>query len=196
KPNPNKYHTEIKKVKSNTNENDPMYARESGFDSKNNRFVNNTRNLLTGNEQADIPFPDRKLLYNQRIFAESPIKHGMLTRGCAFHCTYCHVEMQNIENKGKGKTVRIRSSESMVDEINQTKKLCEEKNLPFELFYFQDDVFGPAYKLSWAEEWADVASKELNMPQHAHVRFDLIAKDEKIAKALAKARGYRSPCCN
>ena len=187
RPSPDKYKTEIKKLKENTDENTPGYAHESGFDDKNIRFVNNTRNLLDGEVLDSLPFPDRDILYAHNIFADSPIKHGMLTRGCAFHCTYCHVEMQNIENKGKGKAVRMRSFESLAEEIKMTKELCKKKNMPFKLFYLQDDIFGPAYKLEWAEKFADVASREMNIPMHAHVRFDLIAKDERIARALARA---------
>ena len=185
KANPNKYFTKIRELKKITDIDNPQYVNESGFDAERMRFVNATRSLLQDEALNAIPFPDRKLLYSQRTFAEGPIKHFMLTRGCAFHCTYCHVEMQNIQNKGKGKVVRLRDYESFVNEVNQVQELCSKRGLPFELVYLQDDIMGPTYRIDWAREFADISSSELGMSIHGHVRFDLINDD--IAKALSEA---------
>jgi len=182
KENQNLYNTEVKKIKKILDINDPKYKEESGYDPERKRFVNATRNLLEGNELNDVPFPDRELLYTQEIYSKGPIFHFMHTRGCAFKCTYCFVHIQNKENKGKGKVVRRRVHESVVEEIKRVKS-----KWPVKLVYFQDDVFGPTYKLEDAEEFAEIYSKEVGLPFHAHVRFDIISKDERIAKALAKA---------
>lgn len=182
KPNPAIFHTEVKKVKQILDIDHPGYKDESGFDPGRNRFVNRTGQLLEGKELNEIPMPDRELLYTQQIYADGPIKHFMHTRGCAFHCAYCFNVVQNMENKGKGNVVRRRAHESVVEEINQVRQ-----KWPIKLVYFQDDVFGPVYRTSDAKEFAEIYKKEVGLPFHAHVRFDLIAKDEGIAKNLALA---------
>jgi len=182
KERPNLYHTQIKKTKEILDIDDPRYKDENGYDPKRRRFVNATRELLEGDALNEIPFPDRRLLYNHAIYANGPIKHFMHTRGCAFKCTYCFVHIQNKENRGKGKAVRRRAHESVAEEINQVKE-----KWPVKLVYFQDDIFGPCYKIEEAKEFAEIYSKEVGLPFHGHVRFDLISKDESIARALAEA---------
>jgi anaerobic magnesium-protoporphyrin IX monomethyl ester cyclase len=179
KENPKLLKTQIKNTKNILDTNDPGYSFDSGYDPNKKRFVNATRNLLEGEALNRIPSPDREPTYSHEIYRDSPIKHFMHTRGCAFHCAYCHVEMMNIENRGKGSAVRRRSNEKVAEEVSQVMK-----QYGGELAYYQDDIFGPAYKLEDAIAYAEVFSK-LGYPSHAHVRFDLIAKDEGIAKALA-----------
>lgn len=181
--NPDLYKTEIEREKKVLDINHPGYRYESGYDPQRKRFVNDTRKLLEGQDLDSIPPPDRVLLYEQRIFRESPIIHFMHTRGCAFHCTYCHVEMQNIENRGKGRVVRRRANELFAEEVNAVKKLLGRDFL----VYLQDDILGFGYKKELAEEFRDEYKKSVGLPFHGHVRFDLISKDEGIAKALADA---------
>jgi len=181
KENPDLYVTERKKIKEIKDIDDPDYLNESGFDSEKKRFVNATRQLLQGPALDAVSFPDRELLYSQKIYADGPIKHFMHTRGCAFRCSYCFNVIQNMQNKGRGKTVRRRTHDSVVDEINQVRE-----NWPTELVYFQDDVFGPTYRVEDTIEFAEVYSKEVGIPFHCHVRFDLVCRPG-IAKALAEA---------
>ena len=182
KERPGLYKTEVKRVKQILNVDDSKYKDETGYDAERKRFVNATGSLLQEDSLNEIPFPDRDLLYSQEIYANSPIKHFMHTRGCAFRCAYCFNVVQNMENKGKGKPVRRRAHESVIEEIKAVKE-----KWPMELVYFQDDVFGPTYRLRDAQEFAEIYSKEISLPFHAHVRFDLMARDEGIAKVLAEA---------
>ena len=181
KENPDLYHTDVRKTKEVLDIDDPKYRDENGYDPQRKRFVNATRAFLEDAALDGIPFPDRELLYGHEMYADGPIKHFMHTRGCAFKCTYCFIHVQNKENRGKGKTVRRRAHESLVEEIAQVKA-----KWPIKLAYFQDDIFGPAYRVEDAEEFAEVF-KKLELPFHAHVRFDLMAHDERIPKALAQA---------
>ena len=181
--NPVLYRTEVKKIKKILDIDNPGYRYDSGYDTQRRRFINDTRKLLEGGDLDSIPTPDRALLYKHRIYRESPIIHFMHTRGCAFHCTYCHVEMQNIENRGKGRVVRRRANELFAAEVNEVRKLLGRDFL----VYFQDDILGFGYKRELAEEFRDVYKSEVGLPFHGHVRFDLISKDEGIARALADA---------
>lgn len=181
KENPHLYKTEIKEIKKILDVNSPLYKEETGYDPIKKRFINTTRRLLENESLDNIPFPDRNLLYSQSIFKNSPIKHFMWTRGCAFHCAYCHVDMMNRENANKGRTVRRRKHEKIAEEIIEVKK-----NNFLELAYDQSDVMGAAYGVDISEDFANVIS-DIGIPIHGHVRFDLIARDPKIAKNLAKA---------
>lgn len=183
------FNTKIKKFKTNLDRNRTDYPHESGFDPNSGIFVNDTRRLLEKSLLETLPSPDRVPLYERlivsdkvdpRVFADNPIKHFMHTRGCAFHCAYCHVDMQNTENRGKGAPVRRRSNESVADEVQSTMTKYGGK-----LVYFQDDIAGFAYTPEMAEDFAEVFGK-LGYQSHAHVRFDLISRSERIPAALAK----------
>jgi anaerobic magnesium-protoporphyrin IX monomethyl ester cyclase len=178
------YHTEVKRVKTTLDIDDPTYKEDQGYDPGRRRFVNPTGMLLQKDTLEELPFPDREFLYSQEIYGEGPIKHFMHTRGCAWKCAYCFNVIQNMENKGKGKSVRQRLNEKVVAEINEVK---DNPNWPMELVYFQDDVFGPTYRVKDMVEFADVFSSEVGLPFHAHVRFDHIARDPKFAEHLARA---------
>lgn len=191
KENPKLFHTEIKNTKKLLDIQNPAYSHESGYDPQRKRFVNDTRRLLEGNALNEVPTPDRAIMYDNlivaegadsRIFADNDIKHFMHTRGCAFHCAYCHVEMMNIENRGKGKVVRRRKNELVAGEVIKLMRKYGGKSN-----YYQDDIAGFAYTLEDATAWADIFSA-LGYLSHAHVRFDLVAKDERIPKELARGK--------
>jgi anaerobic magnesium-protoporphyrin IX monomethyl ester cyclase len=177
--NPNLYKTEIKKTKEILDIDNPGYKDDSGFDPGRKRFVNATRTLLQDSALNELPFPDRDILYEHKIFRDGPIKHFMHTRGCAWDCAYCFNVIQNMENKGKGKAVRFRTHKSVVDEILEVKN-----KYPLELVYFQDDVFGPAYNIKFAKAFAE-EFKKVGLPFHCHIRYNLVT--DEIAKALADA---------
>ncbi len=189
KENPALFRTEVKKVKKNLDSRTRDYVHDTGYDPIRKRFVNDTRRLLEGGLLHDLPAPDRAPLYDHlvvtdgkdpKVFADNPIKHFMHTRGCAFHCAYCHVEAQNLENRGKGAPVRRRTNESVAQEVSDVMK-----RYGGGLVYFQDDIAGFAYTPDMAREFAEVFGK-LGWPSHAHVRFDLVSRDEKIAVDLAR----------
>jgi len=178
--NPDLFKTEVKTIKLNQDVNDPNYLDDSGFDPQRGRFVNANGNLLEGDDLDALPLPDRDVLYEHAMYRDSPIKHFYSTRGCAFHCSYCHIHVQNAENKGKGSPVRRRSNESVAQEISEVMK-----KHGGQLAYHQDDILGAAYSVDHAKAYADVM-EPLQIPQHAHVRFDLIARHPDIAKHLAR----------
>jgi len=185
-----KYKTIRKNDKKITDVNKKEYREESGFDEERMRFVNATRILQSGNSLDNIPEPNREIMYDElivapgsdpRVFASSPIKHFMWTRGCAFHCAYCHVEMMNIENKGKGPPVRRRSNELAAEEVRKVMK-----KHGGDIAYDQSDIMGAGYSVKHSSDFADEFSP-LGYAIHGHVRFDTTSMDERIAKNLARA---------
>ena len=181
KENLNLYHTKVRNTKNNLDIDTQGYRDESGYDPKRKRFVNATRNLVEDESLDELPFPDREFLYANQKYRNSPIKHFMHTRGCAFRCSYCFVHVMNAENTRKGKFVRRRKDESVAEEV---KKVVDEYGAGN--IYFQDDILGPAYKAEYAKRFSEVFS-EIGVSMHGHVRFDLIADNPDTAKYLAKA---------
>jgi radical SAM superfamily enzyme YgiQ (UPF0313 family) len=179
--NPDLYHTDVKKVKSNLDIDGQAYREESGYDPERKRFVNNTRNLLQGDALTSLPSPDREVLYDIEMYKDGPIKHFMHTRGCVHRCSYCHVHIMNAEMKGKGKVLRTRGNEAMAEEVENVIR-----KYGAELIYWQDDILGPSYSASKAKEFAEIFA-HIGKPMHGHARFDHIAREPDIAKYLAKA---------
>lgn len=67
-------------------------------------YKNEIRNL---NESLDtLPFPDRDVAYEHKLWKDEPIRHFIACRGCAYKCTYCfsgdtlvHTEKGTLEIK-------------------------------------------------------------------------------------------------
>lgn len=69
-----------------------------------------------------LPFPDRGAMYAaEPSLRENEKKMFFSSRGCPYSCTYCFNNQYNEIHKGLGPVVRIRSPESMIDEIVQEK---------------------------------------------------------------------------
>tara|TARA_Y100000310_G_scaffold341895_1_gene442746 strand:+ start:1264 stop:2832 length:1569 start_codon:yes stop_codon:yes gene_type:complete len=185
--NPDLYHTEVKTRKQILDQDDPNYKKDSGYDPGNNLFVNDTRMLLQEEALNDIPFPEReKVLYVHDLFGKGPIFHFIHTRGCAFGCFYCHVHLQNKDNRGKGSPVRRRANESMAEEVLETKLNRAKAGVKDFFVYFQDDVFGPSYKAEYTKDFGE-SFKELGVEMHIHTRYDINSRDPNIAKFLSEA---------
>lgn len=187
KENPNLYRTEVKRKKTILDQDHPGYKDESGYDPINKIFVNETRALLTEEELNNLPFPDREVLHEIEKWRDGPIDHYIGTRGCVFSCLYCHVHVQNADNRGKGSPVRRRSLESIAQEMLEYKRKRRERGDTNETNdYDQSDIEGYSYNVKFAKEQAEVLGGISNN-RHIHTRYDLVSRDEDIAKYLAMA---------
>ncbi len=134
-------------------------------------YRNDLRTLIQ--DLDSVPFPDFSIenkyflegdkieplsLPNQRT--NYPI---MTSRGCPFHCTYCYNNISQRIHKGKGKYVRRRSVESVIEELAQGKK--DFKNLAYTSFL--DDLF--TFDISWMREFNEKYKKSINLPFYCHI---------------------------
>ena len=89
-------------------------------------YKNEIRNL---NENLDtLPFPDREVAYEHKIWRDEPIRHFIACRGCAYKCSYCFNSAIDKIYGGKGKWVRWRSVDNLITEIkNVITKLDEQE---------------------------------------------------------------------
>ncbi len=139
-------------------------------------YKNEVRNLV---EDLDaLPFPDREMLDKYRHFRKMPRKTVMTGRGCPFKCTYCFNHSYNKLYRGKGRVVRKRSIENVIEEL---KRLLGTYKL--RRFQFWDDTFNIDYR--WTMDFCEAYRKEINIPFSITPRVNLV--DEEMVRALKNA---------
>ncbi len=140
-------------------------------------YKNEVRHLI---EDLDsIPLWDRELLYNKDKFLKNnPQKTFIVTRGCPYRCTFCHNAAYLDMYQGKGKMVRTRSVNSVIEEIELVKS-----KYPLGLVRFDDDFFG--VDLKWLKEFCDKYKSKINIPFHCRFSADM-ATEERV-QLLKKA---------
>ena len=143
-------------------------------------IIKNSVQQLTENLD-DISFPDRELVFRYSEIKNGPIKHFIASRGCPFNCSYCFNESWSKIYEGKGKRVRFRSVENLLDEVYEVVN-----SSPTRFVYFQDDTF--TLNKEWLKEFAERYSEKINLPFHCHVRANTL--DEEKVASLKKARCY------
>jgi len=132
-----------------------------------------------------LPFPDRKLIYDQSYFLrENPIKQFFAGRGCPFGCSYCFNKKYNQLYHGKGKIVRNKSVAYLIDEINAVRNYY-----PLNFIKFHDDCFG--LNKDWLETFAEKYPREIGLPFLNYARPNVITDD--YCRALKNA-GCHSVC--
>ncbi len=142
-------------------------------------YKNEIRNL---NENIDtLPFPDREVAYEHKLWRDEPIRHFIACRGCAYKCSYCFNSAIDKIYGGKGRWVRWRSVDNLIAEIKEVIKKYGGK-----VVYFQDDIF--IMNKPWLKNFAEKYKKEINLPFHCHVRPNLV--DETSARLLKEAGCY------
>ena len=126
-----------------------------------------------------FPFMDRKLVYSYPEMARFGIKGIWTSRGCVFPCPYCFNNRYNELFRTKGRVVRRRSVESIIEE---TKKLACDYRVDF--IRIQDDVF--IYKVDdWFKKFAEKWSAQVNIPFYCLLRAELVT--DEMAFYLKKA---------
>lgn len=138
---------------------------------------NPLRNLRK--QMDEYPYPDRHLYRQLDEKQHRQVRNVITSRGCPFHCSFCFEDAMRDLYKGKGKYVRIRDIDQVIQECIELKA-----NTPVEVIYFADDVFGMSR--SWLYEFLEVYKREVNLPFICLVRADLVAADEEYAFNLAK----------
>ena len=127
----------------------------------------------------DYPFPDRHLYDSLGSRLDRTVRNVITSRGCPFHCSFCFEDAMRELYKGKGKYVRIRRIEKVIEECMRLK---EETNV--RVIYFADDVFG--LSKSWLYQFLPIFKKEIGLDFICLVRADIVASDEKYAFHLAE----------
>lgn len=104
-----------------------------------------------------LPFPDRFLTNSFPQFRYSSIKVIMASRGCPFNCSYCFNHNFKQLYKGKGKIIRTRSVDNVIEELEELKV-----NYNAKFFYFFDDIF--PFQDNWLADFSEKYSRRIKTP--------------------------------
>jgi len=117
-----------------------------------------------------LPFPDyvnekKYFIEGENISYEDPGLQTfnldiMTSRGCPYHCTYCSNSLFHKLYKGKGRIVRQRSAQNVIDELRTHKKIFPK----LKRIDFIDEVF--SWDKKWVEEFVEHYKKDIGLPFH------------------------------
>ncbi len=102
-----------------------------------------------------LPFPDKEIFYGLQ-----PGKRSytiMTSRGCPFTCTYCNNSILKKLYRGKGKYLRRRSVDNVIEEL----KMAMEK-YGIQEVVFHDEIF--TSEPGWLREFSRKYRREINLP--------------------------------
>lgn len=131
---------------------------------KDGRVIKNEiRPLLA--DLDSLPFPDKDLFYD-KVSLFKKIYTTMVSRGCPYGCTYCCNNILKKLYQGKGRYLRMRSVENVMDELNIANKKYKPK-----YFSFPDDTF--TTNKQWLKDFVSRYKKDINKPFlcYTHVKF-------------------------
>ncbi len=161
--------------------NNPSSLQISNFWFKTDKGIikNSVQSLM---ESLDnIPLPDREIVFKFPEIKEGPIKHFIASRGCPFNCSYCFNESFSKLYNGKGRRMRFRSVDNLLEEI---KQVIDSSLTRF--IYFQDDTF--TLDNRWLKEFSEKYPQKIKLPFHCHIRPNTL--NEETVKFLKDAGCY------
>ena len=127
----------------------------------------------------NLALPDRNLYYDKSSFLRQYGRKPIVgARGCPYNCSYCYNSGFKALYRGKGKILRNRSPQSIIDEIISLKNTC---NLNF--IAFIEDVFS-GFRIGWLREFHDLYSK-VKIPFFISIRAEFVTPE--IAQYLRKS---------
>ncbi len=135
-------------------------------------YRNDVRPLI---EDLDrVPFPDRELFYTYPLARASKMKTFIASRGCPYKCTYCFNHLYNTLYRGKGKIIRFRSPDNVVEEVASVKE-----RYPLEFVVFHDSSF--LFSADWLREFCAKFKEKIGLPFNCNARADHIT-EENVAR--------------
>ena len=106
----------------------------------------------------NLPYPDRELFFQHfPDFWKKEIGFVLASRGCPFGCSYCANGAYNELYRGRGRILRLRSPEKVLEECIYLRKTYGIKKI-----HFQDDLF--ASNTAWLEAFIPRYIKEVGVP--------------------------------
>ena len=167
---------------------DAMVELADGIDSSGdisrirNLWVKTDDGLITKNDVRPftrdidfITFPDRQLYNRFPSLSNDPVVTFITRRGCPYNCSFCYNHQMRELYRGKGPYVRLRSPETVIQEITKVRKTRKIKRV-----YFTDDTFST--DKAWLRDFLPQYGERINLPFHCLIRINQI--DEEIASLL------------
>ena len=146
-------------------------------DEKSNIYRNEIDDLII--DLDTIPFPDRDALPSHYYNAELTGANVLTSRGCPYSCSFCQNRFLKNIYKGRGAFVRYRSTENVLDEIEQLITKYGTSCL-----YFSDEAFTLNRKRT-LDFLSGYRKRFKNLPFMCQTRADLL--NEEIMESLKEA---------
>ncbi len=131
-------------------------------------------------ELGELPLPDRTIYDRYSFVRKRRTVSVMSARGCPYSCTFCfNVTLQEMY-RGKGRYVRTKPVDYMIDELQQLRRDYPWVNQ----VGFADDIFVIDYK-GWGKEFLARYAQEIGLPFSCLLRPDLV--NAELVQSLAEA---------
>jgi anaerobic magnesium-protoporphyrin IX monomethyl ester cyclase len=129
----------------------------------------------------NLPFPDKDLFYSKMPYL-SKTYTIMTSRGCPYHCSYCHNSHVQKLYEGKGDLLRRRSVDSVIEELRGRKDMYRPDSV-----LFQDEIF--ILDLAWLKEFSKRYRGEIGLPYACYVHPGVVSAE---TVSLLRISGCRS----
>ena len=120
-----------------------------------------------------LPFPDRELYYQYRFFATNFYKTFVVTRGCPYNCAYCFNHKLREMYLQKGRFIRQRSPELVVEEGLRVKR-----NWGLGIAGFDDDL--PTHNRKWLAEVLHLWKEKVDVPYNINATARELSDPEMV----------------
>ena len=148
---------------------------------KNGQIYQNEMRPLIHNLD-DLPDFDREIYYDKYDFLRKvSVKQFLTSRGCPYSCTFCANNLLRKTYLGKGKYLRRRSPQKVIEEILNVRK-----KYGLRAISFTDDNF--VSDKMWLSEFLPLYKKEINLPFMCNVTANLVT--DQLISNLKKAGCY------
>lgn len=131
-------------------------------------YKNELRPLIL--DLDELPFPDRTYYSKYKPLAKREMGFFISGRGCPYQCTFCFNYSLRSMYLGKGRYVRRRSPENVIDELKEVKKQWGIKRVTF-----HDDTF--IFDKEWLEKFLSIYEKEVKLPFVCNLRANLTEEE-------------------
>lgn len=120
----------------------------------------------------ELPFPDRDVMYEaDPSLINETHKTFFSMRGCPYSCTYCFNRKYNEIYKGKGRSLRIRSPENLINEICSVRK-----RYPLKIVLIDDDIF-ILKPMDWFKRFCALYKERVKLPLSCNIRANLVTEE-------------------
>ncbi|MBN1576346.1 MAG: B12-binding domain-containing radical SAM protein [Chitinispirillaceae bacterium] len=120
-----------------------------------NVHANDVRPLIA--DLDTLPFPDRSVYFDHFRHLRSSRLPFMTGRGCPYHCSYCSNHALQKIYRGKGRYLRRRSPQNVINEIDGVRRTYGLKTV-----YFQDDTF--VVDREWLDRFLMLYRNRIGLP--------------------------------